>query len=66
MAQAGFGHLARAQDKLYIPKEMFATIIQDPIFDPFESLALGQHALVIGQSHGSETHAKTQLRVPKP
>src|SRR5205807_8064129 len=65
VAQARRRHFIGVENKLHIPKEVLAAIVEHPIFDAFEGIALGQHALVVGEIHRSEFHAKAKLTIPE-
>src|SRR5262249_49923429 len=65
LPEASRWHLIGPEHELNVPEEMFAAIIEHPIFEPFEGITFGKHPLIICQPHRTEAHAKTQLRIPK-
>src|SRR5258708_5364503 len=44
---------------------MFAAVVQHPKSEPFDGVALGQHALVVFQAHRPKFRAETELTIPE-
>src|SRR5438270_146997 len=66
LPEAGKRDLISTKDELHVPKEMLAAIIEHPILEAFEGVALRQHALIISQAHRAGLNRLPSGWQPKP